>query len=71
LSVDGKWVTLDSQTGNPSLTGTNTVRTFSIGNVCEVQSVRLRQTGVNSSNSNYFTLKSIEFFGELIPLVYP
>jgi hypothetical protein len=65
LSVDGAWVTLDSQSGNSSLNNVNTVRTFSIRNVCEVRSVRLRQTGLDSSNYNHLVLKSIEFFGEL------
>jgi hypothetical protein len=69
LNIEGELVTLDSQTGNPSLTGMNTVQTFSIENVCEVRSVRLRQTGLSSSNYNFFILKSIEFFGELCALL--
>jgi hypothetical protein len=47
------------------LSGAGVVRTFSIGSVCEVRSVRLQQTGLNSSDSNHLILKSIEFFCEL------
>jgi hypothetical protein len=65
LTDEGKWVRLDCRTGNTDLGGAGAVRTFSIGSVYEVRSVRLQQTGVNSSNNNHLILKSIEFFGEL------
>jgi hypothetical protein len=65
LTDDGKWVRLDCRTDNTDLTGAGAVRTFSIESVCEVRSVRLQQTGANSSNDNHLILKSIEFFGEL------
>jgi hypothetical protein len=65
LTDDGKWVRLDCRTGNTELAGAGAVRTFSIGNVCEVRSLRLQQTALNSSGNNYLILKSIEFFGEL------
>jgi hypothetical protein len=65
LTDDGKWVRLDCRTWNTDLAGAGVVRTFSIGSVCEVRSVRLQQTGLNSSNNNNLVLKSIEFFGEL------
>jgi hypothetical protein len=65
LTDDGKWVRLDCRTGTTDLAGAGAVRTFSIGSVCEVRSVRLQQPGANSSNGNHLVLKSIEFFGEL------
>jgi hypothetical protein len=64
----GDWFPLDCQTSNSELSGPNCVRTFSIGSPREVRSVRLRQTGPNSSNCNHLILKSIELFGELIDL---
>jgi hypothetical protein len=67
LSIEGEWIALDSQTEPRSLTGRNIVGTFSIGNVCEVRSVRLRQTGLDSSIFEYLVLKSIEFSSELRP----
>jgi hypothetical protein len=65
LTADGKWVQLDCRTGNTDLVRVGAVRTFSIGSVCEVRSVRLQQTGLNHSNNNHLILKSIEFFGKL------
>jgi hypothetical protein len=66
VGEDGDWFLLDCRTGNTELTGLNTVRTFSIGSVREVRSVRLRQIGLDSSKCNHLVLKSMEFFGELL-----
>jgi hypothetical protein len=68
LTICGEWVELDCRRGLTELVGIGVVRTFSIGHICEVRSVRLRQTGVNSSSNNNLVLKSLELFGELSDL---
>jgi hypothetical protein len=65
LADGGEWLLLDCRTGNTELSGPRIVRTFSIRTVREVRSVRLQQTGPDSSNHHYLVLKSLELFGGL------
>lgn len=70
-SKDGQdWRILDEQNNNSSLRGSDKVQLFSISkeknNKESFEYIRIRQTGPNCLNHDYFELNSIEFYGQLI-----
>ena len=70
-SKDGQdWRILDEQKNNSSLRGTSKVQLFPISkeknNQESFEYIRIRQTGPNCLNANYFELNSVEFYGQLI-----
>lgn len=61
------WITIDTQTNNSSLNGSNYVHTFSIKNKVtdRYKFIRLRQTDKNFHGNNLLLLDSIEFYGQI------
>jgi hypothetical protein len=65
-SVDGtEWVELDRQNNCRDVVGLNRSKTFSRSGDGFFQLIRLRQTGKESSGSDYLQVSAIELFGTL------
>lgn len=66
---ENEWKILDSRLNDTFLNNINAVHTYEIGKIkcyeC-YRYLRIRQTGVNSDNSNYLFISALEFFGSLI-----
>ena len=64
-----EWITLDSR-HTQDLNGKYTVKTYSCNRKSSdfFRFFRVRQTGSNSANNNYFSISEIEFFGTLRPI---
>jgi hypothetical protein len=66
-SRDGsEWIELDRRKNNTDLNSQGATATFPVSRSDEVQMIRLRQIGKNSSNSDYLTVSAIEVFGVLV-----
>jgi hypothetical protein len=65
-SLDSEsWVEIDHHTNDSSLDNQEAIATFPISSSSDYQYIRLRQTGVNSSNHHHLILNAIEFYGIL------
>jgi uncharacterized protein (UPF0303 family) len=65
-SIDCKsWVEIDHHTNDTSLNSTGAIATFPISSSSDYQYIRLRQSGVSSSNSHNLVVNAIEFYGTL------
>ena len=66
------WKILDSHNDDLSLRALDTIQTFKISNKSESNEsfrfIRIRQTGLNTSNCYYLAFSAIEFFGTLFDL---
>jgi hypothetical protein len=66
-SIDGSiWTELDRHANDQTTNSNHPIGIFSISNPCECQFVRLRQTGVDTSEWHNLTLHAMEIFGDLI-----
>lgn len=69
-SNENEWVILDSHQNNTVLNGKDVSYTFDIkptqGNEKGFRYLRIRQTGVESSNGNWLTFSALEYFGIFI-----
>lgn len=67
---ENEWVILDSRQNDTELNGKNVSYTFDIeptqGNEKGFRYLRIRQTGVESSNGNWLTFSALEYFGIFI-----
>ena len=59
------WETIDAQTGFTGFNGIDVNNSFVARKDTYYRYIRLRQTGANTSGSNFLTLGAIEFFGVL------
>lgn len=65
--MDGQlWQEIDQQENNTTLNAQGAIVTFPIARTSEVQMIRLRQIGRNSSNTQQIKMSAIELFGVLI-----
>jgi E3 ubiquitin-protein ligase HECTD1 len=67
-SIDGlKWVKIDDRWNDTSLNSAGAISTFSIaeGFQEEFRMIRLRQMGMNSTNTDELVVNAVEFFGVL------
>jgi hypothetical protein len=61
------WTTIDSRTNDNTLNGLSVYSTFTAnGSTAFYRYIRLRQTGLDSSNTNYLVLGEVEFYGTLL-----
>lgn len=65
---NSQWVKLDEHLNCAFLNDLNVIHSFNIDNKSNAQFryIRIRQTGRNWANANYFVLGSVEFYGILI-----
>lgn len=68
-NYDNDWLILDTRNDVTALDGKNSTQTFEIQRELKQNDsfryLRIRQTGVNTSNDHYLTLSALEFFGSV------
>jgi hypothetical protein len=68
-SIDGsEWTILDQRNNNLYLAGLSQIVTFSVSQRNDIRMVRIRQTGKDSSGSDYLESGGFEFFGYLVEI---
>jgi uncharacterized coiled-coil protein SlyX len=66
-SLDGvNWTEIDRQSDSSILKGSGLVATFAVSNSTECRFIRLTQTGISHTQSNYLVIQGLEFFGTLL-----